>query len=224
MKTKLINLFAVLAIIASATSCKGEKQNETETSDAEEVKEAPAAALTYSVNTTSSVIEWTGKKPAGLHTGTIKLSGGEVTAETGKIQSGSFVIDMNTITVTDLEGDEKAGLEGHLKGEGEGKEDHFFNVAQFPKATFEVTGVTEEAGKTMLSGNLTIKGISKNISVPVSSKVDPNGVSLTSEVFTINRTDWGVNYGSKSIFENLGDKFINDDIELKISIQANPTS
>jgi hypothetical protein len=46
-------------------------------------------------------------------------------------------------------------------------------------------------------------------------------MTLNTEVFTINRTDWGVNYGSKSVFENLGDKFINDDIELKISIKAN---
>ena len=221
MKTKLINLFAITAIIVAATSCKGEKKNETEATAAEEVVEAPAAAITYIVDNESSAIEWTGKKPAGQHVGTISIAKGKVKTQDGKIQSGSFVIDMTSINVTDLEGDQKAGLEGHLKGEGEGKEDHFFNVAQFPNSSFEVTGVSEKDGKAMVEGNLTIKGIKKNISFPASTSVEGDTMTLNSEVFTINRTDWGVNYGSKSVFENLGDKFINDDIELKVSLKAN---
>jgi len=220
MKTKLINLFAITAIIVTAMSCKGEKKNETEATDAEKVKEAPVAAITYVVDAASSSIEWTGKKPAGAHTGTLNISKGKVKTQDGKIQSGSFVIDMTSIKVTDLEGDQKAGLEGHLKGEGEGKEDHFFNVAKFPDASFEVTGISEKEGKAIIEGNLTIKGIKKNISFPASTSLEGEAMTLTSEIFTINRTDWGVNYGSKSVFENLGDKFINDDIELKVSLKA----
>ncbi|MFD2565315.1 YceI family protein [Aquimarina rubra] len=221
MKTKWLNLFAIVVIMAAAVSCKGEKKNETEATTAEEVVEAPAEAVTYAVDTAASSIEWTGKKPTGQHTGTISIAEGKVKTQEGKIQSGSFVIDMTSINVTDLEGDDKAGLEGHLKGEGEGKEDHFFNVAQFPNASFEVTGISEKDGKSMVEGNLTIKGIKKNISFPASTSVDGDTMTLTSEVFTINRTEWGVNYGSKSVFENLGDKFINDDIELKVSLKAN---
>jgi len=205
MKTKLINIVACTALIIGAISCKGEKKNETEATAAEEVIEAPAAAITYTVDNAASSIAWIGKKPTGQHTGTISVSKGKV----------------KTQDVTDLEGDQKAGLEGHLKGEGEGKEDHFFNVAKFPNASFEVTGISEKDGKSMVEGNLTIKGIKKNVSFPASTSIDGDAMILTSEVFTINRTEWGVNYGSKSIFENLGDKFINDDIELKVSLKAN---
>ncbi len=223
MKTKLVNLLTITVIIITAVSCKGEKEKTRENSTTEAVKEAPMKALTYQVNSESSTIEWIGKKPSGQHSGTIKVSKGEVAAQDGKIKSGSFVIDMLTITVTDLEGEEKESLEGHLKGEAKGTEDHFFNVAKFPNASFDITDIQEKDGTTTVSGNLTIKGITKNVSFPAVTKTDNNSMSLTSDIFTIDRTDWGVNYSSKSVFENLGDKFINDDIELKISIVANPT-
>lgn len=202
------------------TSCKQDKKNETEAQAAEEVKEATVAAIAYTVDPAASTIEWVGKKPTGQHSGTIALANGSVMTKEGTIESGSFTIDMNSITVTDLEGDDKAGLEGHLKGLGEGAEDHFFNVAKFPTAAFEVTGISEKEGKTHLEGNLTIKGISKNISFPVTTAMEGDQMTLNTEVFTINRTQWNVNYGSKSIFSDLGDKFINDDIELKISLTA----
>ncbi len=220
MKTKLINILAVTALIFSVFSCKSEKKNETEAAAAEEVKEAPAAAVTYNVDPTASTIEWTGIKPTGKHTGELNLADGAVKVEDGNVKSGSFTIDMTSITVTDLEGEEKASLEGHLKGEGEDKEDHFFNVAKYPTASFEITGINEKEGKTYLEGNLTVKGVKKNISFPATTAIEGDNMTLNTEVFTINRTEWGVNYGSKSVFDNLGDKFINDDIELKISVKA----
>lgn len=221
MKIKFVSILIVTVLLITAYSCKGEKQNETNANTQEEVKEAPAEAITYTVDVASSSIDWVGSKPLGKHNGTLKLASGTFETKEGMITSGSFIIDMTSINVTDLEGDDKASLEGHLKGEGEGKEDHFFNVAKFPKAVFDVTGVTEKEGKTFIDGNLTIKGIKKNISFPATTSVEGDTITLNTEVFTINRTEWGVNYGSKSVFENLGDKFINDDIEIKISLKAN---
>lgn len=221
MKTKCIATLAATALIITAYSCKGEKKNETEATTAEEVKEAPVEAVLYKVDVASSTIEWTGSKPVGKHSGTLGLSSGSIESKDGNIESGSFIIDMTSINVTDLEGEEKASLEGHLKGEGEGKEDHFFNVAKHPKAVFEITGISEKDGKAFVDGNLTIKDIKKNISFPATTSINDDTITLETEVFTINRTEWGVNYASKSVFENLGDKFINDDIELKISIKAN---
>lgn len=221
MKIKFLSLSVLfIAIIASTISCKGEQKNKTEGEAAQEVKEAPATAVLYKTDAASSTIEWVGSKPAGKHNGTIKLISGSFEVENELLKSGSFVIDMNSITVLDLEGEEKAGLEGHLKGQGEGKEDHFFNVAKHPKAVFEITGMSSRNNKTFLDGNLTIKETKKNISFPFTIKTSGNDLSLETETFTINRTQWGVNYGSKSIFENLGDKFINDDIELKIVVKA----
>ncbi|WP_378187047.1 YceI family protein [Aquimarina sp. W85] len=220
MKTKIMSVFALATLVFTSISCKGENKNETEAAAAEAVKEAPVEAISYNVDPATSTIEWVGSKPTGEHKGTIAIANGTVKATADNIEEGSFTIDMNTITVTDLEGDEKAGLEGHLKGEGEGKEDHFFNVAEHPTASFEITGISEKEGKTMIDGNLTIKGIKKNISFPATTSIEGDTMSLTSEEFTINRTEWNVNYGSKSVFEGLGDKFINDDIKLKVMIKA----
>ena len=87
-------------------------------------------------------------------------------------------------------------------------------------ATFEVTGMETVENKLMLSGNLTIKGQTNNVSFPFTVKTDDNIAILESETFSIDRTKWNINYGSKSIFDNLGDQFINDDLELKIKIKA----
>ncbi len=189
MKTKLMNALAITALVITTFSCKGEKKNETEAAQAEEVKTATVEAIAYNIDPASSSIEWVGSKPTGKHSGTINLANGSVKTKDGNIESGSFTIDMTSIAVTDLEGDEKTSLEGHLKGEGEGKEDHFFNVAKFPTASFEVTGISEKEGKTYIEGNLTIKGIKKNISFPATTSFEGDVMTLNTEVFTINRTE-----------------------------------
>ncbi|WP_396597100.1 YceI family protein [Dokdonia sp. R86516] len=218
MKKQILNTLAAVALVAGVVSCKGEK-NETEAKDAQEVAVVENAAK-FKVDAASSTIEWVGSKPTGKHNGTINIENGVVNVA-GDAITGTFLIDMASITVTDLEaGDGKESLEGHLKGMAEGKEDHFFNVAKYPTAAFEVTGVTEKDGKKMMQGNLTMRDQKKNIEFPVSYSVDGENMTLTSEPFTIDRTDWGVNYGSQSVFDNLGDKFISDDIELTVNLKA----
>ena len=219
MKRFFLNAFVIAGLGLAVTGCKN-NNNETEVAEAKEAATAQAEAVEFSVDTTQSVIEWTGEKPTGAHTGTIKVANGSFKANDSIIESGTFVIDMQSIAVTDLEGEEKANLEAHLKGTVEGKEGDFFNVNEFPKATFEVTGITEEEGQPMLQGNLTIKEETKNISFPVSISQDGESIQITSEEFTIDRTKWNVNYGSKSVFDGLGDKFINDDVKLKLNLKA----
>ncbi|MCP9198364.1 YceI family protein [Gramella sp. GC03-9] len=219
MKRIFFNLMFVAATTLALTSCKN-NSNEAETSEAQEVATAEAEAAKFSVDTEASVIEWQGSKPTGNHTGTISIAQGTFMATDSLIQSGNFVIDMNSIEVTDLEGEDKTDLEAHLKGTVEGQEGDFFNVNKFPEATFEVTGITEKEGQKMLQGNLTIKEETKNISIPVSINQDGENIQITSEQFAIDRTKWNVNYGSKSVFDGLGDNFINDDIELTIDLKA----
>lgn len=219
MKKQILNTLAVVALITATVSCKGEKKNETEASAAKEVATTVADAMKFKVDAAASSIAWVGSKPTESHTGTINVDSGVVKVDGDKI-TGTFLIDMTSIAVTDLKDDSKASLEGHLKGEAEGKEDHFFNVAKYPTAAFEVTGVTEKEGKKMMQGNLTIRGQKKNIEFPVTYAINGADMTLTSEPFTIDRTDWGVNYGSKSVFDNLGDKFISDDIQLTVKLKA----
>lgn len=219
MKIKFLTVITLIAVMSVSVSCKNEAKNETEATEAEAAAEAAAESNKYMVDTQASVINWQGEKPTGTHTGTVQIESGVINT-TGEEISGSFLIDMTSITVTDLEGDQKTSLEQHLKGTVEGKEGDFFNVQKYPTAAFEITGVSEKDGKKMMSGNLTIKDTKKNIEFPVSYSVNGNKMTMTSEPFTIDRTNWNVNYGSKSVFDNLGDKFINDDMQLEIKVVA----
>ena len=221
MKRNILYLALTLIITFSTTGCK-DKADKANTSDAEAAAISESTSEKFTVNISESTIEWKGFKPTGTHNGTIRLDNGVLKTDDGKLQSGTFLIDMNTISVTDLEaGDGKEDLESHLKGSVEGKENHFFDVSKFPTAAFEITATESlAAGKTRLSGNLAIKGQKHNISFPVNITNEGDQMTIESESFTIDRTKWNVNYGSKSVFDDLGDRFINDDIELKIIIKA----
>ncbi len=219
MKKTILNMFTIAAIGLAVVGCKNENK-EAETTEAQEVANATMEATVFEVDTTASVINWQGEKPTGTHTGTIKLTEGTFKANDSVIESGTFVIDMTSIKDTDLEGDDKLDLENHLKGTVEGKEGDFFNVTKYPTGTFEVTGVSEKDGKTMLQGNLTLKDVTKNVEFPVTIKMNGDTLELTSEKFNIDRTKWDINFMSKSVFDSLGDKFINDEIELMIEVKA----
>lgn len=221
MKSVQLKFTCILALALALTSCK-DKAKEANTSEAEAAAISESTSQKYVANVAESIIEWKGFKPTGTHTGTIALDTGILKTDDGRLQSGTFLIDMTSIAVTDLEaGDGKESLESHLKGTVQGKEDHFFDVKKFPTAAFEITGTESiAAGNTRLSGNLTIKGQKHNISFPVKITHDGDFMTMESEAFTIDRTKWGVNYGSKSVFDDLGDKFVNDDMELKIILKA----
>lgn len=222
MKKKVLNLVLITGISMGTIACKNDKQNEVEVSEVQDVAVATEEAVTYEIDTTASTITWRGTKPTGEHTGTINIQTGSLMASGDEITSGNVTIDMNSINVTDegMEDEKRTNLENHLKGTVDGKETDFFNVKKYPTASFEITGVTEENGQKMLQGNLTIKEDTKNIQFPVNYTVSGNEVTLKSETFTIDRTDWKVNYGSKSVFDNLGDNFISDDMELTINVKA----
>ena len=219
MKKRILNVLMITAFAVVMVNCK-DKAKEANTSEAEAAAVSESTTQKYVTDVTKSSIEWKGFKPTGTHNGTVNIDTGVFQVDSDVIQSGTFLIDMNSITDLDLEGDMKTNLENHLKGTVDGKEGDFFNVTQFPTGSFEVTGVSEGAGKTMLSGNLTLKGVKQNITFPISVVNEGDMLTITSEAFTIDRTKWGVNFGSKTVFDNLGDKFINDEIELKINVVA----
>lgn len=225
MKKRVLNFVLVAGIAVGSVACKDDKSNRVEPGEAQEAAVASEEARTYEIDTTASTIEWRGTKPTGEHKGTIEIQDGIIMATTEKVSSGRVVIDMNSIKVTDEGMDEKqrTNLVNHLKGTVEGKETDFFDVKKYPTATFEITGVSEENGQKMLQGNLTLKDSTKNIQFPVKTEIGEEELTLESETFTIDRTDWGVNYGSKSVFDNLGDNFISDEMELTIKVTAKRT-
>jgi polyisoprenoid-binding protein YceI len=216
MKKSILSMLAICTI--AFVSCKNDK---TEAADAAEVTPVAAEAVSYMVTASESSIAWVGSKPTEKHNGTINVTEGAMMVKDVVLEGGKFAIDMNSITVLDLKaGDGKEDLEGHLKGLTKENEDHFFNATKYPTATFEITSVETVEGVTNVSGNLTMKEITKNVSFIATVTVEENMVSVVSEPFKINRTDWGVNYASKSVFDDLKDKFVDDEIELTVTAVA----
>lgn len=220
------------ACLAMFTSCKNDGSKaaatKTETNTAAAANTAnevqASQGMTFTVDP-KSTINWTGSKPAGKHMGTINVSSGKLLVAKGTVVGGDFVLDMNTISCTDLEGDAKTDLEAHLKGTEAGKEDHFFNVAKYPTATYKITKVTslvnDPAATHLIYGTLNMKGVDKEVGFK--AKIEGRGSSFTvsSPEFTINRTDWGIKFMSKNFMDDIKDKFINDDIVLSINLAAN---
>jgi len=212
---KFSYIFMVLALLAS---CKGDKGKAAKTGEAvSTTATSTAAAKNYTV--TEGTINWTGNKVAYGHSGTLNVKNGTLSAEGNKIKSGDFIIDMATIKNTDLAGEpEKAGkLEGHLKAPD------FFDVAQFPTAAFAITSVADldtDDANCSITGNLTLKGISKSVTFPalVVAKADGT-LEAISDKFTINRTEWDIKFSS-GLAGAIGDKIISDDISLQIKLMA----
>ena len=169
----------------------------------------------YSVNKSASKVKWEAKKVTGKHDGTISFVNGSVKLNGNKISDGSFVIDMNTIVVTDITdpGTNKK-LVGHLSS------DDFFSVAKFPQSKLEIKNSELKSGDNYrFVGDLTIKGITKP--VEFDAKVNVSSGKLTaSGIITVNRTLYDIKYGSGSFFSGLGDKMIYDDFTLEFEFIA----
>jgi polyisoprenoid-binding protein YceI len=173
------------------------------------------AAVEYKVDTQKSKIEWIGKKVTGEHRGEIKLASGVLNYNGTNLNGGNFVINMNSMTVTDLQGEMNAKLLGHLKA------DDFFGVDKFAQSKFVITKVTAAgSGKVNITGNLTIKGITQPITFPAAVSVKNDVLVAVANGIKVDRTKYGIKYSSKSFFDSLGDKAIDDDFELNINLIA----
>lgn len=176
---------------------------------------APKAKSTnYKVDGTASSINWLAKKVTGQHGGTIAMTSGTLTVANDNITGGSFVIDMNSIKCADLTGEWADKLIGHLRS------DDFFGVEKNPTAQLTITKVNyESANKANIDANLTIKGITKAISFPsaISKKGD---VLVAVSTIRVDRTKFDIKYGSKSFFESIGDKAIEDEFEITVNLVA----
>ncbi|WP_026902970.1 YceI family protein [Pedobacter glucosidilyticus] len=173
------------------------------------------AVVEYKVDTQKSKIEWIGKKVTGEHRGEIKLSSGVLNYNGNALSGGNFIINMNSMTVTDLEGEMNAKLLGHLKA------DDFFGVDKHAQSKFTITKVTPvSSGKVNITGNLTIKGITQPITFPAAVSIKNGVLVAVAQGVKVDRTKYDIKYGSKSFFDSLGDKAINDDFELNINLVA----
>ncbi|MDX5437098.1 MAG: YceI family protein, partial [Pontibacter sp.] len=179
--------YVILASLAGAlmvSAYAGNTNKVASTAAATEVA-APAKARAYKVDVTKSDLKWHAKKVTGEHMGNIALQSGQMLVNGNKIVGGTFVIDMNSITCSDIKDAEYNGkLVGHLKS------DDFFSVEKNPTATFKISSVkpvaNAAAGKpnATVTGDLTIKGITNQVSFPATVSVK-NGVASAKADVTI---------------------------------------
>ncbi len=213
MKT---NFLIVLIALFSVVGCK--KKQTVNTSDAKNTAtQKMEDAQSVAINTENSFVEWLGSKVVGgSHNGRVLFDSGDFSVKNNELVGGEFVLNMKSISCDDLDDPEKNEmLVGHLSNED------FFEVDKYPTAKFKILDVepaNDGSDNQMITGVLTIKNVSKNISVPAVVSVDGQQVSMATE-FNIDRTEFGINFNSASKVENLAkDKAIKDVIELAVAV------
>lgn len=234
-----------LTLLLSTIWACGPKGETVETSEAQSVASSDNAA-TLKVDTEASQVTWIGSKTGGKHNGTIDISSGEISIKGGEIVAGTFTIDINSITDLDMAGKGGAAkLETHLKS------DDFFGAAEFPEAKFEVTAISTYSSSSLeadndeyvsentpaklsevlienpthfISGNLTIRGTSLNITIPANVVLSGNSLKAKAN-FNIDRTKWGVMYQDESsVVDKAKDRFVYNTVNIGFEIEASASS
>jgi polyisoprenoid-binding protein YceI len=162
------------------------------------------------VNIISTDISWTGYGEIGGYslTGGIKLKNAEITANGDSLNAATITFDMASII------HKEKNLESHLKGED------FFEVSKYPTAAFETQSIAYTNDSTAIAkGMLTIKGISRPVSIPFQITKTNKRASIKGKI-SVDRTVFGIKYNSKSFFGDLGDKAIKNNFDLAFEIMA----
>lgn len=217
MKRLALVMLAASTFAACNNRLEGDK---AATTDSKTVQTGEGEA--YSVDS-STTITWMGSKPTGQHEGIFKVQEGKLLVKDNALTGGSFLIDMNSLNNLDLtDAEYKAKLEGHLKSPD------FFDVAKFPTAKFEITGVenfvADSSSKDLVTkdathlirGNLTLKDSTKNISFPAKITAS-TGKLIAAANFNIDRTEWGMNYKGPN---NPQDWVINKTVNIKLNLSS----
>ena len=191
----------------------------------------------YIVDTKQSVVIWKGSRLLGgwegstlLNDGSIQgdvdLLKGELLIDNRHLVGGAVEVDMNTI---EQKFDDQLSYN---------KLPALFDVKKFPVSTFIITKVeTGNYGHTKVptdgsikvttdghikvTGKLTFEGITKVVTFPAKMHFK-DGMDGTVEVngtLLIDRTDWGIDYGSEKHFYESGDAIL-DDVKLLMKIVA----
>ena len=221
---RLLSLFAFLLIL---TACGGPDGTEVESGEAlTEAEEGgtmtTTAAVKYAVNPAQSNVEWEGSKlVGGSHQGTMPLTFGEImVADGSKLVAGRFSIDLREMENTDLEDAEaRAKLIGHLQSAD------FFDTEKYPMAEFTIVNVQPASANNdgithNITGNLMLKGQTRSITLPAIVSIDGDTFKASTPEFTIDRKEWGMEYGSGSIAGIAQDNIINDEVGLQLYIVA----
>ncbi len=210
-------IILALAVVASVlTSCNGEKKVTVATEKAK-IVDVNVSNLD-NVNISESVLNWKGTKPGGAHNGTLAIKKGGLLINKGALIGGQFTFDMNSIKVLDIPADKKSNgnLVGHLSGPD------FFDITNYSTSKFVITKVEGKNENINITGNLTVKDVTKSITIPATIAMVEGVTTIKSADFNINRADFNIKYKSKSFFslEELKDKFIDDLIQMSFEVKT----
>ena len=164
-----------------------------------------AAGRYFATKPDSSTIEFVGSKVTRSHNGGFKNFAGEFKIVNGRVADtgNKIVIDASSLWADDNR------LTGHLKSPD------FFNIAQFPTATFVSTSVTSADNGSKVTGDLTLHGVTKSITFPAKIQVSESAVDVTAE-FAINRVDFEIKY------PGMANDLIRNEVVLKLNVKAAP--
>ncbi|MEJ8801452.1 YceI family protein [Pontibacter sp. H249] len=212
--------YASFMAVMFLAACGNENTQTAETTEVTTEAAATGEGEVYQVAQDQSSVKWYGEKVLGKHDGEINLESGQLSVAGDQLTGGRFVMDMKSISNTDLTDEEQNGkLVGHLKS------DDFFGVEKYPTATFEITSASPIASAATgqpnydVKGNLTIKDKTEEISFPATVTVNGNTVNAKADV-TVDRSKFDVRYGSETFFGDLGDKAISDEFRLALDVTA----
>lgn len=178
------------------------------------------AQATMKVEPDECRLIWTGRKVSGEHTGGLSVAQGSITVDAGRLISAEMVVDMRSITCTDISNpNSNARLVAHLNSPD------FFHTEQFPEATFRSTSVEPITGAApgkpnhRITGDLTIKGITHPVTFDA-LVFEVDGWTRAAANITFDRAKYDVRHGSGSFFEGLGDRLIQDNVDLTFDLRA----
>jgi polyisoprenoid-binding protein YceI len=175
----------------------------------------------WKIDPATSVIRWTGRNLFNHHEGTVRLSGGSMDIAGGRLRQAVFTIDLRSIACSDLtDPGYNAVLLRHLADRD------FFETSRFPEAVFKtdqgeaIAGATPGTPNYRIGGTFTLRGVTQPLSIPAVIALNDDGQLTAQAQIEIDRTQWGVNYGSGRIFAWLGKHVVNDAIALHLKLHA----
>ena len=185
-----------------------------------------AQAKQVDIDTSASKVQWLGQKkvPGGDHKGTVGIKKGMINLnEKNELIGGTIIIDMKSITDTDLSGKWKTKLESHLHSED------FFHTKKHPEASYKITKVEKTRSDLLkVTGNLTLRGKTHPESFEIkvdSKKVKKGKLMMASGELEFDRNKYGVTYNSEAsvlrkAVKIAKDKIITDKIKLTVNLQT----
>jgi polyisoprenoid-binding protein YceI len=222
---KLQSYVVIAGLVAVISSCGDSAPKGDDATIQEKQQTAEAQGTQFTVDTTASWVRFTGHGVGKNHPGKFKLSSGSVAVADNKITGGNFAIDIKSMDLEQKGGVFDSKLRPHLMS------GDFFDAEKFGTAKFDITSVQPytttstdtsivDGANFMVSGNFTLRDVTKNISFPARVDMDGNTIKARSN-FDIDRTQWEMRYGND---KTLGDKFISEKVNIELDLQAKKQS